>query len=423
LFFAAKPGFSELNPNPAPLKIVHYAAMMGRLKRIAHEGKGIKVVLLGRSGEGRKIPMVIIGSEEARARVLVLCQQHGDEPLSTEAAMDLIARASKDSRFRSSLKNVLLMIIPMVNPDGAERGTRDNGRGADLNRDWLAHTQPETRAVLKAFRRMAPQVVLDEHEWTLDDQYGSNSLEAAAAPDGTTLAIHREAVKVGWETGIPLREIIAAPAYDLRLAHRYFGAEGASAFLLETTPYSETGKRVALYERVTLNIARLAARYAPVKAAPGSLDDFPPLMTPAPSFPKEARQGFPSLLVGLGAMVLFLTSMLAGPKRREHEEKETQPRRRGFQRILLTEVLDVTARLERRRSASLHFMNSKKSNTSLPTRPSSLPSPRARVYERRGSFPAPFRPVASHARREGEAAPSGLRSPRSRTRSLSLAER
>jgi predicted deacylase len=43
-------------------------------------------------------------------------------------------------------------VIPLVNPDGVDLGHwRHNTGGVDLNRDWVAFNQPETRAVRRTF--------------------------------------------------------------------------------------------------------------------------------------------------------------------------------------------------------------------------------------------------------------------------------
>ena len=52
----------------------------------------------------------------------------------------------------------------MQNPDGRAAGTRVSGGGFDLNRDWLAATQPETRARYRLLARYPPLVYADQHE-------------------------------------------------------------------------------------------------------------------------------------------------------------------------------------------------------------------------------------------------------------------
>ena len=56
----------------------------------------------------------------------------------------------------------------MMNPDGAEAGTRRNAAGADLNRDHIALEQPETQALHRVVRRVRPHVAVDSHEFGRD---------------------------------------------------------------------------------------------------------------------------------------------------------------------------------------------------------------------------------------------------------------
>ena len=67
--------------------------MINRLSKATLSGQ-IRVVDLGESVQHRHIPMVAIGPDNARVRVMVLCRQHGDEPVSTGAALKVIERAA-----------------------------------------------------------------------------------------------------------------------------------------------------------------------------------------------------------------------------------------------------------------------------------------------------------------------------------------
>ena len=93
----------------------------------AAEGRGLGAVrlVLGRSQEGRPIVAVRAGDPSGR-RVLVVGCIHG-----TECAGIAVARALEHVRAR-----VDLWIVPDLNPDGYVAGTRQNGRGVDLNANW-----------------------------------------------------------------------------------------------------------------------------------------------------------------------------------------------------------------------------------------------------------------------------------------------
>ena len=125
---------------------------------------------------------------------------HGDEASGGEAAMLLLYHLSAGSSIaiRNYLENIVLIIDPMLNPDGRDRfanwangnrghvatidlndrehnqpwpGGRTNHYLYDLNRDWLPATQPESQGRLKLYYNWRPQVVVDFHEMGRDRTY------------------------------------------------------------------------------------------------------------------------------------------------------------------------------------------------------------------------------------------------------------
>ncbi|MCB0638679.1 MAG: hypothetical protein KDC54_18740 [Lewinella sp.] len=108
----------------------------------------------GQSVEGRDIYRVTAGS--GSTTVLLWSQMHGDEPTATAALFDIFRfLAASGDEFdplrRTILNNLKIVVIPMLNPDGAERFQRRNALGIDLNRDAVRLTSPEAR-LLKAVR-------------------------------------------------------------------------------------------------------------------------------------------------------------------------------------------------------------------------------------------------------------------------------
>jgi len=123
---------------------------------------------------------------------------HGDEASGTEASLLLLYHlaAGSGKQIDDILKNTVLIIDPMFNPDGRDRfvnwvngnrgrvptsDTQDREhnqpwpRGRtnhylfDMNRDWMPVTQPESNGRIKLFHHWRPQFLLDAHEM------GSNS--------------------------------------------------------------------------------------------------------------------------------------------------------------------------------------------------------------------------------------------------------
>jgi hypothetical protein len=108
--------------------------------------------------------MITVGT--GRFRVLLWSQMHGDEPTATAALFDVFEyfqRHRTDPVVRRILSSLTLYVLPMLNPDGAERFQRRNAQGIDVNRDALAQQTPEGR-VLKSVRdRFNPRVGFNLH--------------------------------------------------------------------------------------------------------------------------------------------------------------------------------------------------------------------------------------------------------------------
>jgi hypothetical protein len=197
------------------------------------EPKRVKVVKYAETWEGRPLYNVFISSPENIARleqiqtamqkladpralnqsaaneimrtmptVLWLMHGvHGNEISSTDAALltayHLVA-VQGDELAAAAAKNTLVIIDPMENPDGRDRfisffrqnvgrwpdadlqsaehnepwpGGRTNHYLFDMNRDWFAQTQPETRGRVQTYLEWFPQVVADMHEMGTQSSY------------------------------------------------------------------------------------------------------------------------------------------------------------------------------------------------------------------------------------------------------------
>ena len=76
---------------------------------------------------------------------------HGNEYEGADAMMQLIERLATtprgaDPEVDAILDHAILVFNPVQNPDGRAAGTRANGAGFDLNRDFLTQSQPEAKA-------------------------------------------------------------------------------------------------------------------------------------------------------------------------------------------------------------------------------------------------------------------------------------
>jgi Zinc carboxypeptidase len=98
--------------------------------------------------------------------VNVASNVHGNEPSGTDASMKLLYElaARTDCANLRRLERLVTFILPLQNPDGREAGTRENGYGFDMNRDWFARTQPETDGKVELVRHYPPLFFIDAHE-------------------------------------------------------------------------------------------------------------------------------------------------------------------------------------------------------------------------------------------------------------------
>ena len=119
---------------------------------------------VGASLEGRSINMISTGT--GPFRVMLWSQMHGDEPTATAALFDVFdyfQRHRGDPAVDRILSSLTLYVVPMLNPDGAERFQRRNAQGIDVNRDALSLQTPEGQ-ILKSLRdRFNPRVGFNLH--------------------------------------------------------------------------------------------------------------------------------------------------------------------------------------------------------------------------------------------------------------------
>lgn len=105
-----------------------------------------------------------------RPTVLLIGQQHGDEPAGSEALL-VLARELAQGLLEPMLDRINVVIVPRANPDGAESGQRTTANGIDLNRDHLLLQTPEAKALARLVRNYRPAVIADAHEFTAAGRY------------------------------------------------------------------------------------------------------------------------------------------------------------------------------------------------------------------------------------------------------------
>ena len=96
----------------------------------------VRRMVLGHSTQGRPIIAFHLGDPTSETKILVVGCIHGNECAGTAIARALIAAPPTD---------IDLWVIRNLNPDGSRVGTRQNGRGVDLNRNFPYRWRPMGR--------------------------------------------------------------------------------------------------------------------------------------------------------------------------------------------------------------------------------------------------------------------------------------
>lgn len=123
---------------------------------------------IGDSQRGYKTPMVTLNKKNGntkKVRVTYLACVHGDEPISTDAMLNVIYELVENPTYSSYLDNAVLMVVPIVNVDGHKDENRFSNDGTDLNRNLGILNVPETVNVKNVINTFDPQVVVDFHEY------------------------------------------------------------------------------------------------------------------------------------------------------------------------------------------------------------------------------------------------------------------
>ena len=123
-----------------------------------------EITTIGKSVLGKPINSIQIGS--GPKKILMWSQMHGNESTTTKAVFDLfkwLTASEYKTEAQYLLKSCTLLIIPLLNPDGAERYTRINAHDIDLNRDAQNQSQPESVILRSVFDAFKPDFCLNLH--------------------------------------------------------------------------------------------------------------------------------------------------------------------------------------------------------------------------------------------------------------------
>jgi murein tripeptide amidase MpaA len=253
---------------------------------------------IGRSRLGRPLHLVVLSRPSVKApweahasgkpMVFIGAQVHGDEPAGAEGLM-LLARELVEGSLQEALDEAIFLLVPQINPDGAEAGTwgsRNNALGYNLNRDYLVLQNPESRALVQEVLTVwRPHVLLDLHElggpprvyhfytWSPANPHGPRSTYELAT--GSLIPAVVEALEGSGYSHIIYHTAggiaqdpssgIAVPTYG-RTLNDYAGAQGMASILFESL--RERDARVGIQDRARRHQVGLEAVVREVMARP-----------------------------------------------------------------------------------------------------------------------------------------------------------
>lgn len=143
-------------------------------------GTTVKLLTLGSSQTGVPLQALLFTRQadtepaallrSGKPTVLLVGQQHGDEPAGSEALL-AVAQELAGGRLEPLLDKLHVIVMPRANPDGARDSRRVTAGGIDANRDHLLLKTPEAQAQAQLVRDYRPAVVVDAHEYTVAGRY------------------------------------------------------------------------------------------------------------------------------------------------------------------------------------------------------------------------------------------------------------
>ena len=182
-----------------------YEEVLLFLKELQKRSSKLKVTSIGRSTEGRDIPLVILGDPvpnspsqlffQNKPAIYVQANIHAGEVEGKEAVLMLMREIVAGS-MSALLENQVILITPIFNPDGNEKISiqnrtrqhgpkggvviRYNGQNLDLNRDYIKIESPENAGAFELIlNRWDPILLIDLH--TTNGSYHQEPLTYAVA--------------------------------------------------------------------------------------------------------------------------------------------------------------------------------------------------------------------------------------------------
>ncbi|MDG1779040.1 MAG: M14 family metallopeptidase [Flavobacteriaceae bacterium] len=220
--------------------------------------------IIGHSEQNRPIYSVAVG--KGATKILIWSQMHGNESTCTKALFDVF-NFLKLASSSYILQHCSLVIIPILNPDGAEVYTRHNANNVDLNRDATQLTQKESKVLRKVFDAFKPDYGFNMHDQrTLfnvgqSDKPATVSFLATAQDVQLSLTPNRlRAMSVIHQMNLCLQQLIPGQigrfddAFNINCVGDYFQAQGVATILFEAGHFPDDYNREETRKFIALSI-------------------------------------------------------------------------------------------------------------------------------------------------------------------------
>ena len=232
------------------------------------------VKIIGKSVLDKPIFSIQLG--KGSKKILVWSQMHGNESTTTKALFDLLNTFSqKNDAINHILETCTILIIPILNPDGADVYTRENINKIDLNRDAKALSQPESKVLRFLFDDFQPVFCYNLHGQRTIFSAGSTNNPATvsflspAQDEALTLTANRKiameiiaSINIHLQTIIPNQVGIYDDTFNGNCVGDTFQSLGVPTILFEAghykNDYQRENTRKLIYDSLIVSLDYIA---------------------------------------------------------------------------------------------------------------------------------------------------------------------
>lgn len=300
IFLNIQPGFGQISDLSTLFERTQgkesddYESTISYCKMLDAKSDMIKLIYIGKSAQGRDIPLLIFNKEKkfdiqsvknsSSTVLLIQACIHPGEPDGKDAGLMFIRDIISKPEMKNLAGKVVILFLPILNPDGYEnkslynrcfqngplkKGIRTSAQNLNLNRDFSKLESPEIQAWQKMYHQWNPDFFIDCHvtdgadyQYTLTYNFGifGNMTPSLThwAKDTYLNYITKEEAKDGWPISYYVefkkmsdtRSGIISGIWGPMYADEYVSVTNRPAFLIETHMYKDYFTRVTSTYRI-----------------------------------------------------------------------------------------------------------------------------------------------------------------------------